>query len=429
MSNSKPTSLSIHVYNVGFGDCFLLSFHYSNDPKDDCNMMIDFGTKAAPANIKPAALYDRIAADIQSVTGGKLNAVVLSHRHQDHIEGFGRPVAGKIIRDLKPDIVVQPWTEDPKAKTNAPGPKSSGDNHLAFTERLANMQLLSEGIAKEARHLLDTDPHPGPQRALFAALEFIGEEGIKNPSAVKNLMEMGDEHAYVYAGAKSGLEKFFPGVKVTVLGPPTIAQHEEVKTERSRDADEFWMLQGLTGRHLISEARDLFPKAEKKDLKATPEYARWIIPRLRRLRAENLLQIVRIMDDALNNTSVILLFEVNDTTLLFPGDAQIENWEYTLSKTDLMKRLANVNVYKVGHHGSRNATPRSLWNAFLNKGPAGPKRLRTIVSTKADKYGSLTEHSEVPRRTLVTALKANSDYFSTQTIKGKQIKKVIEVDF
>jgi hypothetical protein len=32
----------------------------------------------------------------------------------------------------------------------------------------------------------------------------------------------------------------------------------------------------------------------------------------------------------MNNTSVILFFEVGSKKLLFPGDAQIENWSYAL---------------------------------------------------------------------------------------------------
>ena len=52
-----------------------------------------------------------------------------------------------------------------------------------------------------------------------------------------------------------------------------------------------------------------------------------------RQRLNSLLRIVRILDDVLNNTSVILLFDVPGTKplrLLFPGDAQIENWEYAI---------------------------------------------------------------------------------------------------
>ena len=75
-----------------------------------------------------------------------------------------------------------------------------------------------------------------------------------------------------------------------------------------------------------------------------------------------MLQIVRMLDKAMNNTSVILLFRVGKESQLFPGDAQLENWQYALSREPDRKLLSGVNVYKVGHHGSLNATPKSLWS-------------------------------------------------------------------
>ena len=72
--------------------------------------------------------------------------------------------------------------------------------------------------------------------------------------------------------------------------------------------------------------------------------------------------MVLALDRALNNTSLILLIEAAGKRLLFPGDAQIESWSYSLTgpgaSDELRARLAAVDVYKVGHHGSRNGTPK-----------------------------------------------------------------------
>ena len=54
------------------------------------------------------------------------------------------------------------------------------------------------------------------------------------------------------------------------------------------------------------------------------------MPQIDRMSAEELLAIVRSVDDALNNTSLILLFDIEGKKLLFPGDAQVENWRYAL---------------------------------------------------------------------------------------------------
>ena len=42
----QPTSVEIRAYQVGFGDCFLLSFIYGE--KDKRHVLIDFGTTGLP---------------------------------------------------------------------------------------------------------------------------------------------------------------------------------------------------------------------------------------------------------------------------------------------------------------------------------------------------------------------------------------------
>ena len=42
---AQPTSVQIRAYQVGFGDCFLVSFVYA---KDSRHVLIDFGTTELP---------------------------------------------------------------------------------------------------------------------------------------------------------------------------------------------------------------------------------------------------------------------------------------------------------------------------------------------------------------------------------------------
>jgi hypothetical protein len=127
----------------------------------------------------------------------------------------------------------------------------------------------------------------------------------------------------------------------------------------------------------------------------------------------------------MNNTSLILLFEVGGKKLLFAGDAQIESWEYVLKTADdreeIRALLAEVDVYKVGHHGSLNATPKTLWNLFKKKGDKSrPDRLRTLLSTKAGKHGHKARGTEVPCKKLEAVLQENSTLYSTQSLKSKK---------
>lgn len=208
-----------------------------------------------------------------------------------------------------------------------------------------------------------------------------------------------------------------------------MAQHEEVQKQRSVDVNEFWMLRQKFWRMQASHAgtmmsagreRPLFPRAKIVPRAKLPRTSRWFIRRLRGARAKALLELVLLMDDALNNTSVILLFEIGKKKLLFSGDAQIENWEYALGKKEVRRLLKDVDVYKVGHHGSRNATPKTLWNLFDKRGDESkPGRLTTIISTKAGKHGADERHTEVPRKSLVATLKEESNYITTQSIRSK----------
>jgi hypothetical protein len=165
----------------------------------------------------------------------------------------------------------------------------------------------------------------------------------------------------------------------------------------------------------------LFPRHVKSHGPAFPVNARWLVYHARMTRGEQLLQIVRSLDQEMNNTSVILLFQIGKKKLLFPGDAQIENWQFALQQKKYRSLLSSVNLYKVGHHGSRNATPKSLWKLFKNKSEKkASNRLLSLMSTMEGKHGDVHSHTEVPRETLVHELQRESDLFTTQQLQGKQ---------
>ena len=69
-----------------------------------------------------------------------------------------------------------------------------------------------------------------------------------------------------------------------------------------------------------------------------------------------------MLDQELNNTSVILLQK-----LLFSGDAANRELAIRTGPEKYQSLLAGVNPYKVGHHGSSNATPKPLLKLFKNK--------------------------------------------------------------
>jgi hypothetical protein len=65
---------------------------------------------------------------------------------------------------------------------------------------------------------------------------------------------------------------------------------------------------------------------------------------------------------------------------------------------------------------------------FAKKGGEGKAdRLHTVLSTMADKHGSESRDTEVPRRKLVDELKAHSEHFSTQTLRGNTRCESLEI--
>jgi hypothetical protein len=64
-----------------------------------------------------------------------------------------------------------------------------------------------------------------------------------------------------------------------------------------------------------------------------------------------------------NNTSLVLAIELVESgkVLIFCGDAEEESWQtWENENADLDKLLANTVLYKVGHHGSINATDQTI---------------------------------------------------------------------
>jgi serine/threonine-protein kinase len=177
----------------------------------------------------------------------------------------------------------------------------------------------------------------------------------------------------------------------------------------------------ILGRHPTSLRQQLLLAGGVKTDGLRPNLPRFLVHLIDAMVAKN--PIIRPAPSAvaLGLTRLAGLFEIGGKRLLFPGDAQIENWSYALSKEKYRKLVAGVTLYKVGHHGSLNATPKkSLWSLFKNRSMKKTKsRLQTLVSTLPDKHGHPESGTEVPRKKLVAALTAETDYFTTQSLTKK----------
>jgi hypothetical protein len=402
------------MYQVGFGDCFLVSFGYRrplDDGRSERHMLVDFGSTHGPKGERRGGPtpVERAAALIAEHTGGRLDVVVVSHRHRDHLSGFGDAEVQAVIEGLEPQLVVRPWTEHPDLPRDAEAPLLRDPEPRAhFADKLAAGHRLSDTI--------ETLTRSAHGNSAAGRLSQLALDQVPNPKAIAFLDELsvstgGGE--YLSEGGASRIEELIPGTGVRVLGPPTIEQHAAIKTARENDPDEFWLTQLGEVEQLGFEQIDT--RASAAPPRVPPGPVAWIADRLARQQVGSLQRIVRTVDDALNNTSLILLVDAGDKRLLLPGDAQIENWSWALDhapKASTYRRLlSRVDLYKVGHHGSRNATPKSLFALWESH----DREMTALMSTKADVHGD-TEGTAVPRGPLVEALKQRMDLVSTDDL-------------
>jgi len=254
-------------------------------------------------------------------------------------------------------------------------------------------------------------------KGLTRQLRFVADDNLANAAALKNLLSLPAQD-FVCFDSKTRLEGLLPGVKVRVLGPPTLAQSAAISAMARDNPAEFWQLSAGAASVAARPKGPLFPGVRPVDPANLPYETRWFLERVDSVRGEELLQIVRILDDYMNNTSVVLLIEACGKKLLFPGDAQIENWSYALGQEGVRQALKGVDAYKVGHHGSRNATPRTLWAGFAKRG--AKQRLQTFLSTRAGLHGHGQSDTEVPRKSLLQALEAESSLVNTQNLTASK---------
>lgn len=99
----------VRMYNVGFGDCFLMSWPGPDRP---AKVLIDCGTHSHGAGPYPIGeVVDRIIDDVREKDSGtpRIDVVVGTHRHQDHVSGFD----SALWDEVEVTEVWMPWTEHP----------------------------------------------------------------------------------------------------------------------------------------------------------------------------------------------------------------------------------------------------------------------------------------------------------------------------
>jgi hypothetical protein len=340
------------MYRVGFGDCFLVSLPGADR---DHYILVDCGVHVRGDINTMGAAVD----DIATVTGKRVDIVIATHAHQDHISGFGTFASKFAAFDV--GEVWMPWTEDPSDPTAA---KLKGRQQALVGKLTHHFAALN-------------DPRFGAAQSALLNL-------ASNQDAFK-LLRSGFHNAtvkYYKAGAELMNPAGIAGLTVEVLGPPTdtafLAKMDPPAGQRYLRASGSGQatVDGVTPfeRHWNATKGDPGPRLSD--------------PQRRELRAivdNPVSSLAFALDQAINNTSLVTLFRYRGKSLLFPGDAQYGNWKAWMDGTAADGILSAVDFYKVAHHGSVNATPKNA----LEKMPS--KTLAAMVSTQSEPWPSIPE--------------------------------------
>jgi hypothetical protein len=379
---STDVSVNVKMYRVKeLGDCFLLRFQ-NGDAKS--HVLIDCGSFRNGQ--KSINRIKRIAKNIQQqVKGAKLDVVVGTHQHNDHLSGFVH--AQDTFKSIGPEQVWLSWLDNPKDKQAV---KIGTD----FNNYLTNLHL----IGKEMMH--QDFSSATAKDSVDGMLGFFGIEKSRRVSAKEKLpalipaqareilIELGKKPPkYLSPGQILNLPGIAEGVvKVYVLGPP---KREDLLYDKDPDKDEtydphlelnsvnagklLYAMQKFSGS--IKEKDDKEPFPFNEPYRNSPNYKfpersyyneknKWRQIDMDWLNQAE--QLALFLDSYTNNSSLVLAFQIVKTNkvLLFAADAQTGNWnswkeikwENAPAGFNWLDLMKNTVLYKVGHHCSHNAT-------------------------------------------------------------------------
>jgi hypothetical protein len=420
------------MYRQGHGDCFLLAF-----PREGGGapyyVLIDCGYKPGSQQfLDHGKSIGDVVDHLHASCGGRLDLVVLTHEHQDHLNGIWKSAA-PYFEPFEVEQAWMAWTED---ATNALANELRKRHKDQLVGLLAARRRLALAIGEDEPAVARVDA------LLDLELGGTGENvdvdamlaAAQNPE--RSVNKQGMKLIKEKAAANKGTRFLSPGgaplrldgtdgIRAFILGPPEDADLISDEDPRGREsfpsapgfsfagsfrtpddepsspfrrqfavplASAFERKEGFFAQHYGDGPER--PRDADHDAKEVPEDAQW-----RRIDDEWLYSAETLalkLNMGINNTSLVIAFELprSKKVLLFAADAQRGNWRSwkdvtftdgaaTVTAKDLLGRTV---LYKVGHHRSHTATlagtagddyPNLSW---MGRGPAASEFTAMITA-------------------------------------------------
>lgn len=393
----KADSVSVRMYAHGFGDCFLLTFLSAGMPV--YRMLIDCGMLTGDSD-----RLRQVIAHIKESCGGKLDLVVQTHQHKDHISGFN-------LRDDKKQLL---WDGIEVGRVWLAWTENTGENGDELAIQLMQKQEQKKKALAKALQLYNTAIHQDDHRKMLnkeyqgadywaaqqryatalqqilgffdineADIAALGANGGDLGLTMKDAMNY-----FIQRSATKGNPDInfwnpgeladvkttgLPGINFYFLGPPK--DYNQLRVMEDTDHIEMYLAEmGLSDNFFMALTNE---EAESSET-LSPFHRRyqWKQEDLTRDQLidpsnpwnlyhqkehdwrgietdwlHNAGALALNLDSYTNNTSLVIAIELegSDKVLLFPADAQIGNWlSWTETQADGLTPKLRWQVEKAG---------------------------------------------------------------------------------
>jgi len=421
--DAPKAGVKVRMYRTGLGDCFLLALprvkpdHHGRESFHilvDCGVFFQTPAITHPDTGKLVEQEDwirEIAEHIKQSTDGRIDVLIITHEHWDHVSGFHEDQAQAVFETIELGALWLAWTEDMSIKLARKLKQEGGADHETLVRAIEAMQ--------KRRGMKDSSAYKMSEKMLGFFGAKAGSEKKYSKETARAMEWIWRDYAgkfkiepsYLRPGHCPALDGVDPELaRVYVLGPP---KNEKVIKVCNRTGTTYRMgidwsaaaacfvafgVSRAAGGD-AARAREMnvpFERRYQHPLAWSEKVSNMFFHKhyfnkdehWRRIDhdwAEPAAAFALQLDNKTNNTSLAFALEIGPPgegkVLLFPGDAQVGNWlswfgpvkvhgekepigktlkwtagDKTVTAADLMRRTV---LYKVGHHGSHNATLRT----------------------------------------------------------------------